>query len=389
MTSRRPGGTALLCVLVFCVTVCVGTFGPLLPEIARAQSLADWQLGLLAGAFGFARMIADVPTGAWASRRLGTALALSPGILVVGLLLLGSAGPFPVLLVGRLLTGLAHTLGMIGGLTAVLTDDGGASASVRLNTFEFAGMLGVLGGLITVSALPARWGWNISLLVASAPLLIALVLIPALRRRFPDRGSRSRDSELPITAPTSARAAAPPTDPIVWTMFTVGALMALSWSSVSQFLIPLRGTREFGLDRAGVSRLLATAQLVDLTALLPVGWLADRVGRVPMLAAVAIAMGVGTVAVGLGSYTVSAVGCALFGLGMAGWMLPLGVIREHTAPGRLAWWTGLYRLGADAAAFLGPLICGFLGEANTSAFTALVGVAACVVGARLLWRATV
>ena len=100
-------------------------------------------------------------------------------------------------------------------------------------------------------------------------------------------------------------------------------------------------------------------------------------------------MGVGTVAVGLGSFTVSAVGCALFGLGMAGWMLPLGVIREHTEPGRLAWWTGLYRPGADAAAFLGPLICGFVGEANTGAFTALVGVAACVVGARLLWRAAV
>ena len=332
-------------------------------------------------------MIADVPTGAWAGRRLGMTLALSPGILAVGLLLLGSAAPFSVLALGRLLTGLAHTLGMVGGLTAVLADDGGASASVRLNTFEFAGMLGVLGGLVAVSALPARWGWNLSLLVASAPLLVAIVLVPELRRRFPDRRGRSLVTEPPITAPAFAPAAAPRTDPVVWTMFVVGALMALSWSSVSQFLMPLRGTREFGLDRAGVSRLLAMAQLVDLAALLPVGWLADRVGRVPVLAAVAIVMGVGTLSVGLGSFALFAVGCALFGLGMAGWMLPLGVIREHTERGRLAWWTGLYRLGADAAAFLGPLICGLLGAANTGAFVALVGVAAVGVGARLLWRA--
>src|SRR5262249_1488732 len=118
----------------------------------------------------------------------------------------------------------------------------------------------------------------------------------------------------------------------------------------------------FGLDRAGVSRLLALSQLVDLLALLPVGWLADRVGRVPVLGAVAIAMGLGTWGAGLGSFPLFSAGCALFGPGLAGWMLPLGVMREHTPPGQLAWRTGLYRLGADAAVFAGPLICGVVGE---------------------------
>jgi MFS family permease len=167
-------------------------------------------------------------------------------------------------------------------------------------------------------------------------------------------------------------------------MFAAGAAMALSWSSVSQFLIPLRGTREFGLDRAGVSRLLAMSQLVDLTALLPVGWLANRVGRVPVLAAVLMIMGLGTLGTGLGSFPLFALGCALFGLGLAGWMLPLGVMREHTPHGRLAWRTGLYRLAADASMFW-PLICGF-GEANTGMFIAIVGLAAFTVGAALLRR---
>src|SRR5262245_42642209 len=178
VTSSRA--TLLLCATAFANTACVGVFSPLLPEIARAQSLADWQLGLLAGAFGFARMLADVPTGAWAGRRLGTALALSPAVLIAGLLLLGSAAAYPVLVLGRLLTGLAHTLGMVGGLTAILVEDGGRSASIRLNIFEFAGMLGVLGGLAAVSLAPARWSWNVSLLVASSPLLVALALVPEL-----------------------------------------------------------------------------------------------------------------------------------------------------------------------------------------------------------------
>ena len=57
MTARPLAGTALLCLVVFASTVCVGAFGPLLPEIARAQRLPDWELGVLAGSFGFARIV--------------------------------------------------------------------------------------------------------------------------------------------------------------------------------------------------------------------------------------------------------------------------------------------------------------------------------------------
>ena len=132
-----------------------------------------------------------------------------------------------------------------------------------------------------------------------------------------------------------------------------------------------------------MSRLLGLAQSVDLLALLPVGWLADRVGRRPVLAAVAAVLGLGLGAVGLGSLPLMAVGCALFGLGMAGWMLPLGVIREHIDVTRLGWWTGVYRVGVDGAIFLGPLICGVLGEAYTPIFIVLVGAAAFAIAVRL------
>src|SRR5262249_42456687 len=157
---------------------------------------------------------------------------------------------------------------------------------VRLNTFEFAGMLGVMGGLMAVSVLPGRFSWNVSLLIASTPVLAALALAPALRGRFPDRPRRPRDVAAKRGTSSSFRVGTGPAEPIVWMMFAVGVVMALSWSSVSQFLIPLRGTREFGLDRAGVSRLLAMSQFVDLLVLLPVGWLADRLGRVPVMAVV-------------------------------------------------------------------------------------------------------
>ncbi len=382
---RAPfASTALLCLVVFASTICVGAFGPLLPEIGRARGLADWQLGLLAGAFGFARMAADLPIGALATRRLGTVLATAPVTLLAGLLLLATGGPLVVLVLGRLLTGLAHTLVMVGSLTAVLQDQGGPSASVRLNTLEFAGMLGVLGGLALVGVMPERWAWNLTLLAASAPVAISLASAPLMPRFFPDHPEPVPPAD---RRPGSGGAAVPPArasvPPIVRLMFALGVIMALAWSAVSQFVIPLRGTREFGLDRGGISGLLSLAQLVDLLVLLPVGWLADRVGRRPVLVAVAGILGLGLGAVGLGSLPLMAVGCALFGLGMAGWMLPLGVIREHTDVTRLGWWTGVYRVGVDGAIFLGPLICGVLGEAYTPWFIVLVGVGAFAVAVRL------
>jgi len=383
VSASSLSGTVLLCLVVFASTVCVGAFGPLLPEIARAQGLPDWQLGILAGSFGFARMAADLPAGALATWHLATSLTLAPITLLAGMLLLSTAGPFPVLVLGRLLTGLAHTLVMVGSLTAVLQDREGPRASMRLNTLEFAGMLGVLGGLALVGLLPERWPWNLTLLTAAGPVVVSLAGTLVLTRTFRRHLPSAPPAATRAGAPGERRARAAALPPIVRLMFALGVVMALAWSAVSQFVIPLRGTREFGLDRAGISGLLSLAQLVDLIVLLPVGWLADRIGRLPVLTAVAGTLGFGLLAVGLGSLPLLVVGCALFGLGMAGWMLPLGVIREHTDVARLGWRTGVYRVGVDGAIFLGPLICGVLGEAHTPIFIALVGVAAFAIAVRL------
>ncbi len=370
--------------MAFANTACVGVFSPLLPEIARAQSLADWQLGVLAGAFGFARMLADVPAGALAARRLGVVLAGAPVLLALGVALLSTGGPFPMLVLGRVVMGFGHTLSTVGGLTAILLD---ARGSVRLNTYEFAGMAGVLGGLAGVGLLPSTWGWPLALAVACSPLLISLGIAPWFARWSPDRAAALGTRDGAAVATASTRSALSGMAPIVWLMFGMGVVMGLGWSSLSEFLIPLRGTREFGLDRAGVSRLLAISQIVDLVALLPVGWLADRIGRVPVLSLVAGSLALGVLAVGLGSLPVFVAGTVFLGLAMAGWMLPLGVVREHTGAEGFARRTGLYRIGVDASAFLGPLVCGLVGEAHTGFVVGGVGVVALAASVHLGARA--
>ena len=364
-------------------TFLVGAFGPVLPEIAQTRGLADWQLGVVAGAFGFARMAGAAPAGLLAGRHVALSLVLSPAFLAAGLLCLVLAHSFALLVLGRALMGIGHTLLMVGGITALLQDDGGAGGSFRLNLFEFSGMLGILGGLALMGILPAHWPWNLSLPVAAAPLLIGPVLGRALLRRFPPTPPAVPP---PRGAEVAAHAAAPRDERVFWLMLGVGMLMALAWSSVSQFLIPLRGTREFGLSRGGVSILMALAQIVDLIVLLPVGRLADRVGRVPVLGAVMAVLALGTLGTGLGGFPLFVLGCACFGMGLAGWMLPLGIIREHTGVTGLAWRTGLYRVGMDSAVFLGPVVSGLLGERLAGYFVALVGAGALAASGRLIFR---
>jgi hypothetical protein len=71
-----------------------------------------------------------------------------------------ASSSFSVLVLGRLILGFAYTLGTVSGLIALLLDDRGTGASVRLNIFEFSAMIGVLGGLGLVGLLPAHWGWS-------------------------------------------------------------------------------------------------------------------------------------------------------------------------------------------------------------------------------------
>ena len=166
-------------------TFLVGAFGPVLPDIARTRGLADWQLGVVAGAFGFARMAGAMPAGLIAARHVALSLVLSPVFLSIGLACVTVGGNFTWLVLGRALMGVGHTLLMVGGLTAILLDDRGADASLRLNTFEFSGMLGILGGLLVVGTLPASWPWNLSLAVASSPLIVSALVGRAILRRFP------------------------------------------------------------------------------------------------------------------------------------------------------------------------------------------------------------
>ena len=349
----------------------MGLFPALLPDIGRTQGLSDVELGALAGAFGLARALSDVPVGAFAARALGRALVAAPLALLAGVLCLAGGGSFPLLLLGRGLVGIGHSLSILAGLTVILRLENPGRTVMSLNVFEFGGMLGIVAGILLARVLPVSLSWRVLLLAAAVPHVLGLALVPAILRTLSALPSGRRPAEpVPVgrgrvAGGSSSRDA----------LLLLGAVMliAVTWSAATQFVIPLRGTRQFGLDRAGIARVLLLAQLTDTICLLPVGRFADRFDARRLLAAVMLLFGAGILLVSFGPVPLMVIGAVVLGVAIAGWMLPLVLLRRASG-GSLARRTALYRVAADSGVFLGPFVPGLLGEPRLGITSVAIGV---------------
>jgi len=380
---RPPPLILLLCLLIFSNTVSIGAFPALLPEIGRAGALPDWQLGAVAAAFGFARTVADIPVGVFITYRLRRALVLSPVLLAGGVLLLGSGGPLPVLVAARAVMGVAHALGLVAGLTAILRYQATGRLGSALSAFELSAMLGILGATVILGLLPTSLSWNVALLLTCAPQLLGLALIPAVLAALPAEATGARGS-FP-RRPAGGEPAAPVTRGVVLA-FAAGGVIAVAYATLEQFLIPLRGDREFALTRSGIAGLLMTLQLFDIVCLLPAGALADRHGATRVLGVMLLLFGVGAALVAFGDFTALLVGCALVGIAMAAWTLPLSLLRAETPPEQVGWRTALYRVGVDGGIFLGPFLSGLLTVRAPWLLPGVLVVLLLVIGAVLVRR---
>lgn len=354
----------LAAAIVFCNTFALGAFPVLLPDIARQTGFDDVALGVLAGAFGFARLLFDLPAGLLLARHLRSGILLGACVLTIGNLLLFAGDSLWLLVLGRGLYGAGHATLLLSVLLTVARFAATSGHAFSLNVVEFSGMLGMLLGMVIVALLPAEWPWQTTLMLASCPQLAGLLLIPGLLREVQSGATLE-------PAGTSAGAIAP----VKWTelirlnrltclAWGSGFVLAVAWAAVGQFILPLRAAREFELSRLGVAMMLALPQVVDLCVLLPLGRLADRVSRTRLLGIILLVLSIGIAAMAFGSFPWAVFGCALFGLGLAAWMLPISLLGRPASPHAAALRVSLHRTFVDAGVFFGPLAAGLLADSG-------------------------
>src|SRR4030095_1700329 len=94
------------------------------------------------------------------------------------------------------------------GLPATLRFQAGKILASALNAYELSAMIGMLGGVIMIGALPSSLAWNTALLLTCAPQLIGVLVIPKLVAALP-----AHDGPLfarQMTSGATAEPAAPP-----------------------------------------------------------------------------------------------------------------------------------------------------------------------------------
>lgn len=379
----RPPLIVLLCASIFAMTVSQGAFPALLPEIGTANGLSDSQLGIAAGAFGFARLAADLPIGVFLTRHLRRAFVIAPLLLVAGVLCVGSGGPFALVVAGRIVMGVAHGLGVVAGLTAILRHPRAGGLASSLGAYELSAMLGILAGTGALRVLPGWLPWNAAFLLTCLPQLAGLAVLPALLKALPPEPAAA--ARPPLDGARPARGAGRLTAGAALA-FTAGCVVATVYASLEHFGIPLRGSREFGLDRGGVAALLMVVQVFDILFLVPVGALGDRVGVSRVLGTLLLVFAAGATLVTHGDYRLMVAGCALFGIGMAGWTMPLALLRAETPAEQIGWRTALYRVGVDGGIFLGPVLAGLLAARAPALLPTAGAVALLVIGVLVLRR---
>ena len=373
----------MLCLTSGLQTFSIGAFPALLPEIGRSAALPDWQLGAVAGAYGFARMLTDLPAGLLMTHHVRRAMIAGPVFVVTGIACLVLADSVGWLVLGRVLMGAGHTLSTLGLLTTILRVRAERRLASALNASEFSAMLGMLGGVALVGALPVTLPWRMAFVVGCSPLIAAFVSLVVLLRLLPrDREPRPWFARS-ATASAGGDAGGGRRGTTILA-FAAGGAVALAYATLEQFVIPVRGSREFGLERAGIARLLLLAQFVDTAALLPVGALADRWGIARVLGTGLLMFAAAVAMVGLGPLPLVVAGCVAYGLGMAGWMLPVGLLRSATPASQVAWRTGVFRVCVDGGMFLGPFASGLLGAAHARVLPAALAAVLLAVGVVLL-----
>ena len=384
---RRVSPIVLVCAFGFVNTFSIGVFPVLLPEMGRAGQLSDFELGVAAAAFGCARLFSDIPVGLFITNHLRRAIVMAPVVLITGVLCISAGGPLALLVLGRGLIGAGHALGTLTCLTTILRYRDERTLSFSLGAFDMSGIVGVLAGMALVGFLPTAWPWHVAFLVACIPQLFAVFLLPRLLAALPAGASGINRRIFARNEPGEHKTASIASmSPLVPLAFAAAAAIALSFAAVGQFILPMRADRQFGLDRSGVASLLALPQLVDVICVLPIGMIADRTRQTASaLGVLLITFAAGLVLVAFSPLRLVILGCVLFGIGLAGWVLPLSLLRTGTPPQRFAWRTAQYRVAIDMGMFLGPFLSGMLGEGKLWILSASCAVFLAVLGLAMLF----
>ena len=347
----------------------------LLPEMSASLGVSPSQIGLLVTVFAFTVVLSSAPLTALTVRvPRHTMMVTILAVLGVSNLLTALAPTYELVLVTRVLGGLAHGLfwAMVPAYAAHLVDRAhiARAVSITLAGGTLALVLGVPLGTVLGQAVGWRW--------AFAAIAIALFIgVLAVIRWLPpvDRDEAVR---------TDAASRRDPTTVAVGLLCVTVAIVMIGNYTFYTYIAP------YLIDRLGVAPEYLSAVLFAIGAAGALGLLLagtvfgnrTSIGLVIGLAATAAGVGIAAVATDL--LWVSLAGIVLWGLAF-GLVPPLLQTRLlHTASARIrdtasAFYTTAFNLGIGGGALIGALLLDWQGLSSLPVATIVLVLAGLVV----------
>jgi len=264
--AAKRATLAVVGLAFFTDTLVYAMLPPLLPEYARLHGLNQTRLGLLFASYAVALLLATLPLGAWVDRR-GRRGPFLAGLVGLGAttILFAYARSFPMLLLARVLQGVAATANWVAGLALLSAQFPSGQRGRAMSAVFACTNLGLLLG-------PAFSGWMLQHWSAHAAFLAAagLAVLDALARL----------ALLPPDQP------APPVRTRYLALLRDGAVRVLAGTmvlgailgSLLEAVLPLHLSRRLGMDGESIGLVFATAALASTFISPAAGLWTDRRG---------------------------------------------------------------------------------------------------------------
>jgi MFS family permease len=358
----------------------VGMMPPLLPLIGESFTLSPVGIGLVNTVYSLGRLAGSYPA-AHVRARWGTRTA---AILGIGTIAFGSVGcglgpGYPTFLAGRLVMGVGASAIFVAIFAELLEAAPPRWRGRIANAFEGVAIAALAVGGMLAASLAAVAGWRSVFAAAAGVTLLGLIpgrWIPwtAGRRPAARRGAPEGRAGAP-----SVRSLAP--------VYVACFALAFTWAGLFVTLAPLLGHQRYGLDAGALGLAFAASYAAELSGLVGIALVIDRVRSEPLFLAGGIAVAGGGLLMALAARPAFfVVGLALVGGGFSVWMVPATLLAARAGTPIPAWHLAAYRMALDAGTILGPMLVGAAAEVVGDRVTAGTAGLVTLAGAFALLR---
>lgn len=284
-----------LCFAVFVSMLGFGLVMPLLPIYARDFGATGMQLGFLTASFAVARLITTFP-GGWLADRTGRKKPIILGLFAysVVMALYGFSQDTSQLILLRGLQGMASGIVWPVISTMVVEMVPPKDRGKAMGLYEMMHFLGMvigpgLGGVLAVVFTTAVPFFVCGVLASLSSILVVFTVQETVTTKLSIDDSPTENAYFGTNSKPSGRNSIikaikqlTPYAGIFVGLCVARFILAFS-NSLMQPVLSVYANEEIGISEAGVGMLFTTQGIVTLFATIPMGTVADRVGRKPMI----------------------------------------------------------------------------------------------------------